>query len=84
METRQGDVYDCSSGAVYLLRELAGISPLQAAIRLEKIWLLLDVGATSETDLKKEKLQMSILKEVRVMVFTPCAPNSCPMRKLQP
>lgn len=77
METRQGDVYDTSSGALYLLREFAGTPPfaVQACSHLATLWRLLDngMGNAAEAGAKKEKLQMSVLKEVPEILTRLCA-----------
>jgi len=70
METRAGDGCDISSGAVYLLREFAGLQPLSATQHLETVWSLLDLDCAASTSSastitlkkKKEKLIVSLLE----------------------
>lgn len=77
METRQGDVYDTSSGALYLLREFAGTSSFasRACAHLDKVWPLLRIsgGGGGGAEAKREKLQMSVLKELPEIMTRLCA-----------
>jgi hypothetical protein len=68
METRTGDSCDISSGAVYLLREFAGLQPFSATQYLETLWSLLDIdcaaqpSSSSTIASKREKFLHSLLE----------------------